>query len=480
MKARWEYETILLKYTIRKEGNNMKRLIAIFMTLCLVLGMSSVSVWADEANVWKYEPSMPIAPLNFGTCVVGDKIYVLGGYGSQSVTIYDTKNQSWEMGKPMPQSALITTKSASIGNRIYTISRMNGSKSLMQIYDTSTDEWTVKTDIPYFNDEQMVSVGNKIYVINRKDKENRIFIYDTLSEEWLSSESVTKARSEMALCTKGTKIYVLGGQEYDGNWKGSNLMEVYDINTDTWETIGTMAAARSSLSAIILGNKLYAMGGNNSSNYFNTVEIYDTKTDTWSKGESLNTVRRNFRAEIADGKIYAIGGTDKYGSGIKTVESLQIGNLPDDSVAKLSVLLNTGENVQLSTSFDLNNNKNFTWTSTNESVATVDNNGKVIAVGAGDADIYAESADGTFKEYIPVRVVEGMADELRLAVHLKAGEKAKLHLTDDPSKVTWSSMDESTVTVSADGQVTGVKKGLAIVQAELDGQTYQIYIRVNG
>ncbi|WP_312353567.1 Ig-like domain-containing protein, partial [Aminipila sp.] len=74
----------------------------------------------------------------------------------------------------------------------------------------------------------------------------------------------------------------------------------------------------------------------------------------------------------------------------------------------------------------------------------------------------------------------GIADELRLAVHLKAGEKAKLYLTDDPSKVTWSSMDESTVTVSADGQVTGVKKGLAIVQAELDGQTYQIYVRVNG
>ena len=41
-------------------------------------------------------------------------------------------------------------------------------------------------------------------------------------------------------------------------------------------------------------------------------------------------------------------------------------------------------------------------------------------------------------------------------------------------------MDESIATVAADGQVTGVKKGLAIVKAELDGQAYQIYVRVNG
>lgn len=178
--------------------------------------------------------------------------------------------------------------------------------------------------------------------------------------------------------------------------------------------------------------------------------------------------------------VYIYSKHKEHGVSVDAIDIDDTGYLVDITELKLSVLLNTGENVQLSTSFDLNNNKNLTWTSTNESVATVDSNGKVTAVGAGDADIYAESANGTFKEYIPVKVVEGIADELRLAVHLKAGEKAKLYLTDDPSQVTWSSMDESTVTVSADGQVTGIKKGLAIVQAELDGQTYQIYVRVNG
>ncbi|QHI72005.1 Ig-like domain-containing protein [Aminipila terrae] len=155
-------------------------------------------------------------------------------------------------------------------------------------------------------------------------------------------------------------------------------------------------------------------------------------------------------------------------------------NASEDSTVKLSVLLNEGENIQLSTSYNLDNNKNFTWSSTNEAVAKVDENGKVNAIAEGTADIYAQNADGTFKEYIPVKVVKGVADELRLAAHLEIGEKAKLYLTDDASKVTWTSMDSSIATVAADGQVTGVKKGLAIVKAEMNGQSYQIYVRVNG
>ncbi|WP_312353716.1 Ig-like domain-containing protein, partial [Aminipila sp.] len=78
---------------------------------------------------------------------------------------------------------------------------------------------------------------------------------------------------------------------------------------------------------------------------------------------------------------------------------------------KISVLLNKNEEIQLSTYYELVKNANFTWSSANEAVATVDSNGKVTAIGVGDADIYAESADGTFKEYIPVKVVEGIADE---------------------------------------------------------------------
>lgn len=146
---------------------------------------------------------------------------------------------------------------------------------------------------------------------------------------------------------------------------------------------------------------------------------------------------------------------------------------------QLSVMLDESEQAQLSISRNLTNNANFIWSSTNEAVATVDEKGKVTAVAAGETDIYAKNADDTFSEYIPVKVVEGIADELRLAVHLNTGEKTKLYLAEEENTVTWSSMDESIATISSGGQVTAVGKGLAVIKAELDGETYQIYVRVN-
>lgn len=299
-----------------------------------------------------------------------------------------------------------------------------------------------------------------------------ISIYDTLSEKWTNSNStLSQLRSKAGVCSLGTNIYVVGGMS---GGAPSNSLEVYNTITDTWKTASSMPTARSNVAAVMVGNKMYTLGGSPS---FNKVEIYDTETNSWTTGPALKKGRHSLGAVFANGTIYAMGGY--LDNGVEPyVQSLQVGDSSDISSARLSVLLNTGEFVQLSTSFDLGNNRNFTWASTNESVATVDNNGKVTAVGVGNADIYAQNADGTFKEYIPVKVVEGIADELRLSVHLRAGEKAKLYLTDDPSQVIWSSIDDSTVTVSADGQVTGVKKGLAIVKAQLDGQSYQIYVRV--
>jgi hypothetical protein len=155
LKARWKHETILLKYTIRKEGKNMKRFIAIFMMLCVILGMSSVSAWADDEILeWKDEPSMPQGAIQFGSCVVGDNIYVLGSSNSNTVEIYNTKSQTWKIGTSMPQSTL-TTNAVVLENKIYAI----GSKgtniytdftTVMQIYDLTTEKWTVKTDVLFF------------------------------------------------------------------------------------------------------------------------------------------------------------------------------------------------------------------------------------------------------------------------------------------------------------------------------------------
>ncbi|QIB68627.1 hypothetical protein Ami103574_04520 [Aminipila butyrica] len=453
----------------------MRRFIAILMTLCMVLGMSSVSAWAAEAEGWQTKMMMPTSPYRFDTCVVGDRIFVLSGEKSNLVTIYNTKTDTWKMGTPMPEIP-DSTMAVAVGNKVYAICRNTALGGFMQIYDLSTNTWTVEKNMSNLKEGMGVAViGDNLYMPtwNYLDSTTNMSIYDTVSKTWISSEKKTPIKTAMyAVCTQGTNIYLVGGSD------DSRALQVYDSTADTWKVLKSMPTARKYLTAVVVDNKIYAMGGE-LKGVTNVVEVYDIGQDSWSKGVPMLIERHSFSSEAVNGKIYAIGGKGTSGS-LNSIEALQVGNPDSETSNKLSVLLNTTENVQLSTAFDLANNQNFTWSSTNDAVATVDSNGKVTAVSAGDTDIYAENADGTFKEYIPVKVVEGIADELRLAVHLKAGEKAKLYLTDDPSLVTWSSMDESIATVSAEGQVTGVKKGLAIVKAELEGETYQIYVRVNG
>ena len=116
-------------------------------------------------------------------------------------------------------------------------------------------------------------------------------------------------------------------------------------------------------------------------------------------------------------------------------------------------------------------NQNVTWSSDNESVATVDQNGRVTAVAQGGATITA-AVDGKSAEcYVtvnaaaPVPVTSVSLDKTSLG--LTEGDTETLTATVEPSdatnkNVTWSTSDASIATVT-DGVVTAVAPGTATI-----------------
>ena len=134
--------------------------------------------------------------------------------------------------------------------------------------------------------------------------------------------------------------------------------------------------------------------------------------------------------------------------------------------------------------------ENITWTSSDESVCVVDQNGNVVGVGVGTATITATTEDGqsdtcffsVSDEFAPESVVEVDQDE----VILKAGEQTELNVTVDgvtpgDSTVTWSSSDESVVTVDQEGNVTAVGDGTATIIAIFeDGSSSTCEVTVSG
>lgn len=117
-----------------------------------------------------------------------------------------------------------------------------------------------------------------------------------------------------------------------------------------------------------------------------------------------------------------------------------------------------------------------TYTSSDDSIATVDAAGNVTPVTAGEAEVTAEIAGNGLMAICHV-VVTPAVEALYLsedAVTLGTGEEETLTLTAEPeeadvSAAVWTSSDESIATVDGEGTVTAVAEGEATVTATLGG-----------
>ena len=145
-----------------------------------------------------------------------------------------------------------------------------------------------------------------------------------------------------------------------------------------------------------------------------------------------------------------------------------------------SVTLDIGKAQQLAATLTPSSGtlKTISWSSSNKSVATVDDNGLVTAVGEGEATITASTVDGsglsaecviTVNPPIPVESVSISGPSGPLAV----GAKYRLSASVLPENATYTNMTWSTdnpgVATVENGLVTGVAKGTAVITATAPG-----------
>jgi hypothetical protein len=118
-------------------------------------------------------------------------------------------------------------------------------------------------------------------------------------------------------------------------------------------------------------------------------------------------------------------------------------------------------------------NKNVTWSSSDATIATVDNAGKVTAVAAGTATITVTTTDGSKTATCAVTVTAATVAVTGVTLNkstlsLSTGDSETLTATLAPGNatnknVTWSSSDATIATVDANGLVTAVAAGTATI-----------------
>lgn len=118
-------------------------------------------------------------------------------------------------------------------------------------------------------------------------------------------------------------------------------------------------------------------------------------------------------------------------------------------------------------------NTRVTWKSSDENVVTVDEKGKVTAVGNGTATITVTSVSGNYTATVAVTVkipveIEKITIEAEKKTLTKIGESTELKVKIEPEnadaqKLIWKSGDEMIATVDENGKVTAIGNGTVII-----------------
>lgn len=162
---------------------------------------------------------------------------------------------------------------------------------------------------------------------------------------------------------------------------------------------------------------------------------------------------------------------------------------------QISVDMTVGNSVVLSAS----GAENIEFSSGDESVATVAEDGTLQAVGVGTTVVTARAGEQSATCQVTVEdpLLPETPDEPETPpqptntelvlqsiygtkgdISISAGESAPMQVAGTDSAVAWSMDDTSVATVDGDGNVTGVASGKTTLTATVDGQTLTCTIRV--
>lgn len=206
-----------------------------------------------------------------------------------------------------------------------------------------------------------------------------------------------------------------------------------------------------------------------------TPENATNKNVAWTSSDNnIVTVDNSGIVTAVNGGTATITVTTEDGSFTDTCEVTVIVPVTGVSLNKTTTSLNVNETETLVATITPENatNKNVTWTSSDETIATVDNAGLVKMIKDGKATITVKTEDGDFTatcEVTGIIPVENITlDKETVTLNTGKDNTAQLTATITPDNATykismWGSSNENVVTVDGQGLVTVVGEGRATI-----------------
>lgn len=194
-------------------------------------------------NSWSIKNEMPGKRGWHSSCVLNDKIYIIGGLDINTFVtsnlVYDPKTDIWDSIAPLNHQRQQASCCVH-DNKIYVFGGFNGNLSWearTEVYDPSADTWSVTSLIPgAFSSHHAFMYGNKIYIIGGGGITDDIYsepvwMFDPVYNIWQEMEDMPADFMGSTQQIIDDNVYIFGGYTHSqGVQDFSSKNDVYRLN----------------------------------------------------------------------------------------------------------------------------------------------------------------------------------------------------------------------------------------------------------
>jgi hypothetical protein len=192
---------------------------------------NSTEVYDPATNTWENKAAIPISLWPLKASVENNKIYVVGGTIDTFYNeVYDPSTDTWTANSPIPEGgAFWGVVPATSNGKIYALGGFNilSGGEPYEIYDTHTGSWSEGTPPPLgvASGGAVATTGvlapERIYLIGAQgglaDLNTPPFptqIYNPSTDSWTLGASMPTGRTDFGMVNLNDTIYVIGGYTY--------------------------------------------------------------------------------------------------------------------------------------------------------------------------------------------------------------------------------------------------------------------------
>ncbi|MEO6028588.1 MAG: kelch repeat-containing protein, partial [Candidatus Binatia bacterium] len=204
-----------------------------------------LDVYDFGADVWTSGPNATESRSALAGAVADGKLYAIGGRGpTGTVEVFDPGSGTWSTVASLnePRGGLAA---ASVGGLVYAMGGRTGASvgsgtlfDTTEVYDPSTDTWTMVAPMPLAVSDATATVGPEgfIYVVGGAISPGTLVgelqIYDPVNDEWSLGASLPLPRAAMGVGVLCGQIVAYGGLDVEVGSQPATYL--YDPADDSW------------------------------------------------------------------------------------------------------------------------------------------------------------------------------------------------------------------------------------------------------